>query len=455
MDNDVFFIQTPSGTKDVTLLYGLPLLGWGTAYVESLYSYAHRLALEHRLSLYALRDLLNEQILGGSSLLLSRNFNEISGGSPLSISWSSALSRATGNEGLDCGTLSFLRGFVAEKGLWRAERVVCPQCCLEDMKAGTPRFGRLLWGVESVKCCPIHRRTLVALTDCIDFSLHATGNLSWPFGICPFCRREGYACLLHAQRAASSDELGTARAVAALIAAQRELALLPLWPQKREFRKFAETVGGLTRVAIGAGVCRSGLSRWLGDPRARLTIRGVASLARALNVSLLSFLRGDLQGAKLCHIGNIPRRHPRDRVSDDEVESALESALRRGRGAASAAISLGVDSGVLSRRQPGLYALVTASFREMARVRAEDSRIYYVQQARDCYLTLVKKGVCPTPKNAGFKYRCGPDSAALQLLRIRLGETHLGTPARAKDFPAGALPAFDAAIAEIQQSIRS
>jgi hypothetical protein len=366
--------------------------------------------------------------------------------------------------GLSGGTASFLRRLVSEHALLRTNCVVCIDCCREDLAAGSPVYGRLLWCFQNVKCCPLHRKALVDVSQCCRKSHVGVRARVLPFGICRFCGREGYECLIHAARECTFAEFQLALEMANIIHHQDELASVSLSDIKSQLKAFkASSTFTAKRLAYAVGVGTSVMSYWLGQPEATMSLSRTILLAQALKIPLLSFFRSQFNEAQAPELA-APQwqcdRQPRRHVSDSEINTALEKSLRMGETPSSAALKLGVESAVIRRRSPALYDLVMSNSKGLQALKSSLDRSRHIDRARARYGELLKKGIRPTADTAGYTGQNGGSSnrgsteaAAFQLIRIRLGETHLKMPVIAKRFAAEDWECVDRAVQAIKEQL--
>jgi hypothetical protein len=172
------------------MLFPVPLMGQGTADVESLPSYLSRCAYEHGVSVGMLAKWLEEINPG-----LQTNFpkpqkslptiNSIARCNQHSSALREALSILTGQD-LRCRPLEFLDRYVygisrdIEGFRW------CPECFTEQLKIGEPLYFKQLWHMTAVSHCHIHRTPLISQCgECGSEQMHFSSEM--PLGYCVKC----------------------------------------------------------------------------------------------------------------------------------------------------------------------------------------------------------------------------------------------------------------------------
>lgn len=150
-----------------TPLFAVPLMGRGTAEVESLPSYLHRCAIAHGCDVGVLLQTV-DRLLPGSGLCQKIGYkakslkpHELVRPGIVTNSLIDSLSRATGQR-LEPSVLWVLRTILGRS----STEVVkgfrwCPECIGESMSVGQEPYFKLIWHMTSVKACHIHRTPLV------------------------------------------------------------------------------------------------------------------------------------------------------------------------------------------------------------------------------------------------------------------------------------------------------
>ena len=146
-------------------LFSLPMLGQGTADVESLSSYVLRLAYEHGVSAGTLLSGIFEASGQGGrtarpGLGGRRGIETLSRVNSFSKGLRVQLSEAIGQD-FFCLPLHFL-----DKQVYQISTDIggfrwCPECFAEMSQVGAPRYIKQLWHMVAVIHCPLHRTPLV------------------------------------------------------------------------------------------------------------------------------------------------------------------------------------------------------------------------------------------------------------------------------------------------------
>lgn len=173
-------------------LFPVPVCGSGTAEVESLPSYIHRLAYKHgifvgELLRFVVRQVERDESYCGELPVLPRHIyvHDILRNNKLTRGLLEALEHMTRQSlggttiGLFGGPLTMSRGELHAGFRW------CPECMAEMMTGGEPYF-KLIWQLRAVRACPIHRSPLVE--QCEHCECDQTSYIKrWPLGLCQDC----------------------------------------------------------------------------------------------------------------------------------------------------------------------------------------------------------------------------------------------------------------------------
>jgi hypothetical protein len=160
---------TPPDLPPRSQLYPLPPRGLHTPLVESLSSYVCRLAHEHHvypgtLIRYLIAPLIAKPYLvtGRSSSISGflRLATPINGNSIMAQDWVRALTALTLRHDLRQLTLLAWSEALSERGLLQKTRHWCPACYAAWKEAHVPIYEPLLWMIEGVSACPVHRCAL-------------------------------------------------------------------------------------------------------------------------------------------------------------------------------------------------------------------------------------------------------------------------------------------------------
>ncbi|QSO48592.1 TniQ family protein [Alicyclobacillus mengziensis] len=141
------FIPTPPRSR----LYNLPLIGYGTAYVESLRSYILRLAEAHNIWVL---DLIRSEIQ--PSKLIKMIPQKLGGINQITSEYVNILEKATMNPHLHLSSLLPWANIISSHRLMRSTRAWCPVCFETWKQDEQPTYEPLLWQLEPVSTCLKH-----------------------------------------------------------------------------------------------------------------------------------------------------------------------------------------------------------------------------------------------------------------------------------------------------------
>lgn len=408
-------IEAPNWRPTTTMLYGLMPRGWGTGDVESVLSYEMSLAFEHRLALTKLRRLVrdrarvNDKLVSGTELV--------------------NLVAATGRPELHACSLRTLQSLIGDMQGARGKRV-CLDCCRADLRQpGVLSYGRLLWEIREVTCCPIHKKQLLK-PQCGRSNgnrKHAFGFLRriTLFGVCAKCGALGYRCNQQKQERASVEQLQVAEMLRGLVANLTEIASADTQGVKNAVGQLLQENGGLVAVAQKANICKSTLSRWLSQPSARMRLKSFVAIAHAMSVNLSDLLQG-----RVTHVSYKALRIERasHKVVDQELaRRVLADAIRRGQSLHVVGQRTGYDRRTLRAIAPDVCKQLVERGRQRRSMVKQQRYTAVAEEVRSAVKELQAKGVPLTNRNTSLLPggRWGPvqlKSRFLSLFRRALGE---------------------------------
>lgn len=300
-------MTTTELSNQCTELYALPLRKTAHGDPESLYSYVLHLAFQHRITITSFKMLYlcaNALARTGKNLCVTctKSSGVLMLGSTLPARQIvQMLEHGTGTKNLAHATMLPLGDFCSWNDLIAESNRVCLRCVRDDIEATNETFGRLLWKLRVVTCCPIHGDNLVAVDQCPTVAASSPKSaLLRPvnmYGVCGGCASIGYQCQ-HLRGMGSEEERLTAVMCRDLLAAFPSLGGASPEAAKRAFRNFARTFErGYAAIANKAGVSRSLLHRWMNVEGASVQLRLIIDLAKVIGVSVADFLQGNLQNA--------------------------------------------------------------------------------------------------------------------------------------------------------------
>lgn len=145
------------------VLYSLKPIGVGTEFVESMTSYVSRLAEAHSLSLYTLVTKEFSKPFNRTPYSLREMFfrrtREVLGFSKISNEVANTLGLLTGWNNLGFLTCIHWGKGLGKVGLLKKNKSWCPECIAES-RLSKVVYEPLIWNLESVKTCKIHRHRL-------------------------------------------------------------------------------------------------------------------------------------------------------------------------------------------------------------------------------------------------------------------------------------------------------
>lgn len=151
-------------------LFSIALRGMGTADVEALDSYLYRLAIVHGVSTETLiqqllawyRAMFPTRLQSTACILTAKDLSLFVRPNFATQRLLQALMDATGVDTLRCGTFVALGGAVARSvQTYSSSTRWCPGCMAEFVGAGDPGYFKLLWHLNDITHCPIHRLRLI------------------------------------------------------------------------------------------------------------------------------------------------------------------------------------------------------------------------------------------------------------------------------------------------------
>lgn len=262
-----------------TLFYPQVLRGLGTGQVQSMRSYLEHLALAHNMRPRALLKTLIERFPSdrvSESNLGTLMRNRIHSGSPVANELRRLLELATSNS-LDGSTMDLYSSVFASTGLTRKSEdlAYCPHC-VQDTE-GLP-YMRLLWDVECVRACPVHKvklRFVRSVASCGAAESERLPLAQRPSvgGACVGCGSLGYRCISAPSHAATAEEVWIADQVSRLLALPAETvgAFTPTSLQTGLQSLVAEVYdGSVVRASAHTGLSKSSVSTWVRGARAGL-----------------------------------------------------------------------------------------------------------------------------------------------------------------------------------------
>lgn len=384
---------------DRTLFSRQPVLGAGTGQVQSLRSYIQRLGLAHSLKprkvLQVLRAHYPDVPETTAANGLTGDFNIHSSG--VAVRLRKALESATG---VDLSTTTFellAAAYSMSRSAGGGAMRYCPACAQEG--DGLP-YGRLLWDLDFVTCCPVHGVKLRNHKIC---GAPAAGKLPLQNrpsadGVCPMCGSLGFRCIREAPEVASASELQVATDAERLIAhvARTHVALCPD-RLRAGVTKIVEARWGASpvRASEGTGLARSSVWTWLKagiSPSLPLMIQFCVRSNADLLAATLGEFRALHQSATNLSL-RASYRH--SNVSTETLKQLLIDASKADIPPTVYEFSrgLGVHIDTPRRRAPEEAKLLAAANSRAAKKRVEQQFAYYRRRFHEAAVELARDGL--------------------------------------------------------------
>jgi len=447
-----------------TLMYGRRPIGEGTGDVESLFSHFLSLSQEHRLAPKKVIDLMLPEVLAKLPQFEGTRLGwgwdkyagkEMIGSGHVAERWATILSTATGQTGLQFATLVPLASHVYGDMTTDQDRV-CHQCLGDDEAQGRLPYGRLLWRMKCVTCCPTHRCALVA-----PVCGRPPDTTKRQFlrvkrsGVCSSCGSIGHRCNPVGLSIAEADEVWRAeqcrRMIAAFPAIQNsDPTQLPL-----RIKEYCAAPGALTSLAIRSGATISVLSRWLKEPAARLSFDQILDICGTESLELSALLQGRIEKTDLGGTPVFPKRtrrvvRPADHAA---IKSALKAAIESGDSVTMVAESLRVDIATLAQHADH-YNEVRKATRNRKAASDTARQDAAIAKAEAAAIKLLRDGRRLTPRNAkgegAYFYPSTVEWAVLALIRIGLGDRSVRHPTSAARMSEAFLCKIEAAARRVR-----
>jgi plasmid stability protein len=247
-----------------TLFYPKALAAQGTDQVQSLLSYLEHLALAHNMKPRALLTTLFAEFPMQQEPHIPALLKQcrVHGVAALGAELKERLELATGVS-LAGATLDKFKGIFAGTSLTRLGSAYCP-CCVQQGD-GLP-YVRLLWQVQCVTACPVHKVKLRPMTEC-----GATSCAKLPIqkrpslgGVCMQCGSVGFRCITEHAQLATAEEVWVAEQVARLIAMPATASLSAESLRAGLLALVNDVYGGsVVRASTDAGLARASVCTWV------------------------------------------------------------------------------------------------------------------------------------------------------------------------------------------------
>lgn len=434
-----------------TPLFGIPPRGAGTGEVESLFSHLLTLSFEQRL---APRQVVSHVLPGveeklGIQVMSPRHHvgwawdkdagKEMVGMHQSAARWVRVMEAATGLTELRFSTLLPLE-LLTTGNLITSDERVCIDCLAADKADGQMPYGRLLWRLRPVTCCPLHRRRLLVpvcgRTGRAAAADYGRIKLS---GVCGSCGSIGHGCRKEEPGEAGADEVWRAEQCLRVFAALPRIEQAGPAPVRAAVQALCAERGAVSGLAFRAGAPKSVLTQWLKHEDWCLNFEQLLDICAVEELDLAELLQGSLvasPGAAGLAPSRVRRR--RDPVDHEAVRSALAQALTDERSVTDVAKALHVDLATLAKHRDLYVPVREATAKRNAEAEAA-RHMAAIQKVETMACNLAKRGKRLTHRNAlrEGSYQFAPssvESVVLSVMRLALGDRRAKAPAGAARF---------------------
>jgi hypothetical protein len=390
------------GTSGTTLLYSLKPFGIGTSQVEGLRSYVERLAYAHRVSVISIMNVFYPKRETGrviaSELLDHRVHLGLN-----TQTFCNALKRATGRSDVEFCTLLPLSAAISDHSLASEFRRFCPLCCEEGLSwqtVGTP----LLWSLNAVSACPLHKVTLLPVA-CRRKRQESLLDIRRTMPrVCPGCGSIGYACSRCGPAVASEIEVYKAEQVGHLLSELPKLASPIDGGQVAKGVRLCierQANGSLDKAATSSGIPKSLLWAWYKSKNSP----GLGKLLQfclGMRVGLTDLLVGRCTPAHSQPVFCLEARRPRRQLICFEArKSALLDAIGRDAPPSVAELNtaLGLSDGALDQQFPHLTRRLARTHLAHRAALAKKKREKVDREFRTAVAGLIRAGAPVTRRN--------------------------------------------------------
>lgn len=209
------------------ILISLIPIGIGTTEVESLSSYISRIAREYNVAPNKLLKSCVVRRFGSSSYLNKIGYSinsckNINGSDMIAEAAVSSIEMATGRGDLTYTTLLKWQHVLSSNQM-KTKRAWCPYCLQSDLENKNPIYERLLWKIDIIESCPVHKQNLVVICPHCKSSQSNFSRYSFP-GFCSHCKTWlGEANNIPVTEKANSFEAWTTSEIGKVLAASHKV----------------------------------------------------------------------------------------------------------------------------------------------------------------------------------------------------------------------------------------
>ena len=433
-------------------LYHLPPVGVGTPFVESLTSYIARLAKSHSVfpGILLSKEIvpLVPKVYRSTNLFGTRNLTgAVNGTGTMALDLVQALETLTLRNDLPFLTLISWTNVLPQRKLLRPVRAWCPTCYEEWRSTKQIIYEPLMWSIEALTLCPLHRKRLHFQCPHCRCQLSPLAPYSQP-GYCSKCLK--WLGISSNSEQSNSKVLGEEELVWQIFVSDsigKLLAAAPHLPQpllrERMAQAFCAYVTQVTEGNIAA------FARLLQIPKNKVWMWHSGKVLPQLNVllkvcyclrtSVLNFLLKDTVEENVNLMTTLPQTQVVNQFTQSpNVESDLNRVQRLLEGVlqgyeeppppmTEVAKHLGYDKRVLRRRFPGLCRAISAQYLQYKKEARAERIKQCCEEVQQAVKHLYTQGVYPSEANVSktlARPGCFRDKevrAALQQARCQLG----------------------------------
>lgn len=357
-----------------TALYRLKLIGLGTPQCESAVSYLCGLANAHHVPVDALvNDVLTR--FCHEDLSIWRHFSTWSRGAAINIFTRSrtmvllsALKGATGMQELDRLSLAALNEAVDLRGSSSGDMRHCP-ACYRKVTAPTRAHRPLIWDLQLVRVCPVHRTPLVSSTcQATSTCILSTWSRHHIPGICPTCGSIGFRCCGVSGLTVDDADIWIANELGRVVAHVTAGERFKGEDVRESVVRLASLIGEGRpyRAARLCGISKARLFDWINGKK-QIRLSPLVAICAVAGVGVVEALRGEIA------TGGQPVQHKHSCVRDVRIRvdpSERSEVMRRAvvdvtcPSLSSVARSLGISTKYLSQCFPAQAGEVVRRHRE-------------------------------------------------------------------------------------------
>jgi hypothetical protein len=311
-------------------LHSIEPIGIGTPFVENLTGYIIRLAASHAVRV---SDLIEHELRASIPYFRTPAGvpNAINGSGESARDWVSALEKFTLRDGLQFLTLLPFESLLTTPCLMRQERAWCPRCYESRIAQGLDVYEQLVWCLQSVEMCPLHKIPLETSCPACHRRLRPLCAVSRP-GVCSRCRQWlGSAQKSKPAGSPTEYQFWAAQEIGGLMAVPPQSKPIGRENVQKILTRYAGlfSEGNRTTIAEAAGCRRSSFYNWCnGTTTARVDL--LLHLCHELKIPLTSLVTEVIPESELAlgkaALAQTRRRGVPPRRTAEQIRRALRQA---------------------------------------------------------------------------------------------------------------------------------